>query len=537
MQSLVVNQIPENINKRSGTQTDEDGNEYVVYQNVPVFDEHVDDEGTVYDFETLCAIAKNQNDRIEDSGDHVVLIEGHNYDEEVPRSMEPDVLGDDGPYFVAKYGRKRPRWCIFSKSHRIRKEKFSKVRDRGLWRRSVEIWPEQDKKRRFFDTIALLGPETPQLALGMLKYSRKGDRKCYNFTAAASDNTYIAGDESKPIKNQKGSTDMQTLSTEALQQIAEVVKPIVEQYVQEATVHLGKVDPPAIDETTELGQEAPLDAGVELDPNAGGEVLPPESAPEIPEDDDDIQFGKSAANRLMKRYMKEGEFDAQGAKSYLGAMDEQDRESVNKYAKSSDCCDEFKKHYAKCTATDDDGDELEMSAKKYRKQNNELTLKYQKVVHERDSLQRKYNKRLEELTAAKDELTEGRKSIKYARDRSRVEQLVTQFGLQADPDEEATKMQLMSEEDSKDHLELIRKRYQRAPIGAAGIEASLDHVEKPADISDQETKSKKYARPARNVVEKYRKKGVELSYQEALDWMCENDSEKYEPKKEAVSAS
>jgi hypothetical protein len=174
---------------------EEDG-EFVRFENVPLFDEHVGDDGVHYDENLLNCIAENNNRRCADTGDFVPIVVGHTSDE--PNAKDPPVIGLAGPFHVAPYGKVKPRPCIHA-TFWVWKEHADEFRKKYP-RRSVEVWPEDSPEQRYFDPIAVLGAETPKRDLGLVYGKPKNGKSPFRYSMGSppgGSNTFLpsTGDE------------------------------------------------------------------------------------------------------------------------------------------------------------------------------------------------------------------------------------------------------------------------------------------------------------------------------------------------------
>lgn len=202
-----------------------DDDDFVVYENVAVFDEHEGDDGTVYDRRLLEQIAQNCNRRIEDTGDYVTVVVGHTPDER--GKYDPPVIGFAGPFHVGRIGKKKPRWAILGKFWIFPDEVKTFRRNP---RRSVEVWPEETPEQRYFDPIAVLGAETPRRDLGLVysKRNRMTRPVKYEASVAGGSNTYLP---STKLKHEKGDAMLQQ---EDILQLIEALRPVVQQMIDES---------------------------------------------------------------------------------------------------------------------------------------------------------------------------------------------------------------------------------------------------------------------------------------------------------------
>lgn len=537
-----------------------DGQEYYVYDEVPVFDEHEDDEGVVYDKKLLEKIASNNNSRIEDTGDYCPIVEWHTPEDKDPEK-DPPIAGFAGPFTVKRFGKKKPRWAIYAR-FRIRRDKHDVFRNRP--RRSVEIWPEDCPENRYIDPIALLGAETPRRDLGIITYSksdRSGNRKLrYEMAATSGTNTFAPsfGDDDnaqdEPRRNQKSTMP---LTREDIAQLLEAFTPAIEQIVDEKLVGLGgkqgdlasgdglppadpMADPAAAGGLPGApggappappapGIDNPAAAGAPPMGDAGGDAgePPQDDLDDEPKDldDDEKQYGKAVAARFMKRYSKDGADSGDEAIKYLDGMNPDDRKTLDRYMKQA--CDdpEAKEFYAKCCSCR--GGQPTRNSKSHATAS--APSQYAKIVAERDAIKAKYAKavvELDELRAAKDaqdkQAAAARKKARYAKRHATLAELVSVEGVILDPDEEMAECESMTESQFDNHVARCRMRYQKAPIGQ-GIEGLLEGPKRYAAPDE----SDKYARAARDIVLEARNKGEHLEFDTVLRYMKSNRTTKY----------
>ncbi len=521
--------------KLIGKETDDSGEVFFVYENVPILDEHTDDEGVQYDRRLLSEVARNNNDRIEDTGDLVPIVEHHTDDENNPET-DPEVFGYAGPFTVARFGKKKPRWAIYAAKWKIRASKHDEAKKRP--RRSVEIWPEDTPENRYIDPIALLGAETPRRDLGLLRYSKKTPKKRYSI--AAGTNTFMpSGDISKkePKKNSKG-TEM--LSPDDMTQLIEAMKPMVESMVSEMTATANDptdslVEEPEMDELglddmpmdgmDEMGmdEEMPLDdTAVDGEAEELGEGMDMEN-------EDEDEFGAAQAKQFRKRFMKSEGSDEEGAKQYLDSMDDGDYGMLEQYAKSCDD-EDFKEMYSKCgrgrDISDPDCDGMGKSTLKYAKK---MKGRYQKVKHELEGLKRRYSKAVEVNSELKAQATDAKVKARCSKRRSQLTAMQMREGIVLDVDEEMGPNggSTMNESQWENHTEGMRKRYQRVPIeNVPGLDEAI--VGKPKRYGNSSgDKRQQYSKKARQVVIEARSKGKDVEYKSVLNHMVENDTDKY----------
>lgn len=214
---------------------------FVVIEDVPVFDEHVADDGTVYDADALESIAGNLNARITDgvAGNYVNLVDRHTVTEDEEADYikrhgieppQPKWLGYAGPFKVGFTKGRDPKAVILA-TFRL----FDKYADYALNRphRSVEVWLEEDVHDRYFEPIALLPADTaPRRDLGLLysRYSRRTHKPVkvarYSATVPAGANVFVPGEIGQDKKrHEKGSGNM---TDEDLAQIVGAFKQLPE---------------------------------------------------------------------------------------------------------------------------------------------------------------------------------------------------------------------------------------------------------------------------------------------------------------------
>lgn len=532
------------------------GDEFFVYENVPIFDEHEDCDGVRYDYRLLSQIAQNNNDRIEDTGDLVPIVEHHTDDANDPKT-DPEIFGYAGPFNVQRFGKKKPRWAIYARRWKIRAEKHDEAKLRP--RRSVEIWPEDSPEDRYFDPIALLGAETPRRDLGILRYEKTGDKtRKIRYSIPSGSNTFVpngtAGDD-QPNRNAKGPTMAGSMAPEQLTQIIEAMKPVIEQIVAE---QIDMANPPGTDNLGSDGSypgglgddQMPMEdtlapagglGGLGADMGAGPTEGGPPPAPggdadPMAEDDEDDEFGKAAAGQFRKRFMKNGALDKDSAIQYMDSMDDGDYEAVEKYMKSTGCDDEeLKQNFAKCCRGRDvsmpDADGMKKGAAKYRKDRNEIANKYQKACHELAGVKRRYAKAQETIAEMKAEATEQASKLRYEKRKAHLNE-IRQEGYVLDPVEEMDGgCATMTDEQFDRHIDhVVRKRYQKVPIeNVPGLDAAIAGDPKQYARKTDGDKSARYAKAAASAVITQRKLGNDVDYRTVLNHMVSKDTDKFEP--------
>jgi len=492
-----------------------DGRDCYVYEDIPIFDEHETEDGIKYDRALLQCIAANNNDRIADTGDLVPIV-GHHTPEDKDPAKDPEIVGFADQFTVKRFGKKKPRWAIYAR-FRIHKDKIDTFRNRP--RRSVEIWPEDKPENSYIDPIALLGAETPRRDLGMITYAKTGARQPYRYsmsamTAPSGTNTSAPDMIEMPDQNSKGDSMTHSFSPEQINQLLDAFKPVIQEMVSEAMV--GKngdadlpMDNPSAPPAGPVGGDMPMPESP-----AGDEGEPPI------DDDDDMAAAGGMAKRFSKRSCGvDGSFDEEVAKKYINAMDSEDRKLLSRYMKHH--CDDAdqRERYCKCTGQNQKkGDEKSSNGPEmYRKQYNDMSVRYQKVVEENKALKAAAQKNA-------DAVAEANKAARYAKRHAALAELAQVEGYVLDADEEMNECNRMTDDEFGKHIEKVRRRYQKVPIGATGFEADFQRPVKYAP----ESKSQKYAKSASKVVFDRRAKNLkDIPYQDVLEWMINNDSDKF----------
>lgn len=499
-QSPVKNSKP----KSYRYEKDELGREYAVFDDVPIFDEHKGDDGVVYNARLLGRIAKNNNERIEDTGDYVPIVSHHTPEDKDP-AKQPEILGFAGPFRLGKIGTKRPRYAILA-TFKVFKDSLGEFLKRP--RRSVEIWPESSPDKRYIDPIAVLGAETPRRDLGLV-YSKGNQQPKLRYEMAGAfpggGNTYIAGDNVK--RNEKESPAM-ALSPEDIQQIVEALRPTIEDIVD------SRLGGGAIEGDEPLPQD-----GVESPEGAEGEEMPPmpeggavpagEGEPEGEEEGEE-DMGKAMFAKACAKYsLDKSNADINGARQYMASMSEADRKAVDKYMCSCKASKAEKEQYAKCCTSAAAESYAKASEKaeveRYRREVSAQATKYRKLAD-------KYQKLQSDLVEAKDELTMARRQLRYSKINERLSELEAQ-GYVIDRDQEVQFLAALPDDQMESHYKRITQHYAKAPGGI--IAPSLIEPSVPS-----QTRSAKYAKAAGDATQQLRMKNPRVSYEQVLGWMC-----------------
>lgn len=429
----------------------------LVSQSVPVFAEHERD-GEVYGQQELQWIAANQNRRIEDTGDYVPIIIRHN---PVDGGDDRPVVGYAGPFEVAQHG-KTGKAAIFAKNWWIKKDRLEEVKNYS--RRSVELWKEPNMMERFFDPIAILGSETPELDLGVL-YAKSGKVDRYEAVFPGGGNTFIPSD--------KDHYQEPTMTPEDIQAIVAALYETAEfQYLKRMM------------ETEEANSEP------EIAPEPAAEVAPeaaPEAAAAPP-------FGEQ--EEQLRKYMADD--DAEGAAQYMSDCDDEAKDHFAKY----EADDEFKDFYGRLSQYMSDEEpetyqEDDDVAKESYKRERKLKDDYAKLRRDHD-----------ELKATVDsQKQEARRAVRY----QRLNELSFQYAL--DADEEIKDVESMSDEAWDKHQDRIVNRYQRIPAGERILNPSSYAK---ADDDDKGPKPEHFKK-ARELAQREK-----INFKEAVDRVMES---------------
>lgn len=140
---------------------------------VPILDEHTlkDDDGEELmevDATKLQEIADKNNRRIAETGDLTPVIIGHTLDDKAEKE-QPEIVGYAHNFRVAPFKHTGRKALVADMKFMADKKAIVNAHPR----RSVELWLTDWK----IDPIALLGATTPERDLGLLQLSREGTRK------------------------------------------------------------------------------------------------------------------------------------------------------------------------------------------------------------------------------------------------------------------------------------------------------------------------------------------------------------------------
>jgi hypothetical protein len=500
-----------------------------ISHDVPVFDEHCDEEplrdevtGDIildeqgnpktrqirYSRDVLESIAENLNRRIRDTADYTALsIEHTPTPEQRANGIKgQEVVGFAGPYYVAPWGKENPRPTIYARNWATFKEDTAKASKYP--RRSVELWAERNIHDRYFDPISLLGAVTPRRDLG-LHYSRVNEGRpvpVYRYDAcfASGTNTFMpsAGDDAKKKRyenHETPETDAMSIDESDIQRITEaVMQSAPMQWVaQQMAAEQAKGTPTeaAAPPAPEAG--APGAAPPAADPAAP--AAPPAHKPHTPPPGHEApgasQPGKDAPDAAppgvpKKRFEKSDEQSAPVAGEAIA--DEPTLEDAAALVAE-----------ATGTAAAEPEPELETVGAappvwNYSREQADK-IRYAQIERENRTMRA-------ELDKANKLAEQARSEARFVKRYSQVESLAQEFLL--DPERELQRAEVMDDAQWEDHLGAI-KQYRRNPVGRAPLPvAEAEAV--AVDGNDLHAR-------VRTKIDRYSREGKRFTYQEVLD--------------------
>lgn len=522
--------------------------EYRRVRNVPVFAEHSTkrittnpqtgekrEEVVVYDRSAMEVIADRCNSRIRDTGDFAPLTDGHTpTQDEIEAGIKmPEVLGYDGPFRVGLIGNDDPRWAIFADEwHQLEDEQ----RLRRLRRRSPEVWKEERMEDRILDPIAALGAETPRLDMGPARYAARYARskisgrtieRYTSFTtsvptATGANTTYVPGgsgddDRKDRYEPQDGSGD----SGMTEQEIDAIAAKVVQQVCGSKVWQWGEQKMAAEEAAAAAsdGEAGDMDGG-EMDDAAGFVAAVPE-----------MDTADVAATAGDAGDMGGGADDGRGGEPAY-EPDEEDVEQFRRYM-AGEVSDEEMSQYAagkrgrhktsRYSADDGDGDvegtetspdsgsvvgdEVDqygrrrgMPANTPRERREEVA-RYQKLQDRVNRLEKERDT----------ERSERRKAERY----SKLSHLRTHYAF--DLEEEAADTAEFTDSQFERHLDRIQDRYHRIPVGAQlHVPADAEMPKLRERSGERKEATQDEAAAAVNMVDRYRRDGKDISYDDAL---------------------
>lgn len=158
-----------------------DAGEFTEFKEVPIFDEHNDEDlHTDFTPELLQQIVDQCNKRME-TGDLTPIYDRH--------TDEGDAihLGYASDFRVKDFGKKKAIFADF----KLKTEKLDYIKEKGLSRRSVELWKDLvldplvlgAEDRPAIDAVAMLGEQRPSRDLGLLKFNKKYHSEVSKYTS------------------------------------------------------------------------------------------------------------------------------------------------------------------------------------------------------------------------------------------------------------------------------------------------------------------------------------------------------------------
>lgn len=326
---------------------------YRTVKNVCYFMEHSttgrDGRPVQYSVKEIADIVDEHNQR-SDTDFYTALSNGHTIDGAgVPDSMQPRVVGYAGPYRLGMVGYSNPKFAVFADEHHERHS--LDVLDRKK-RRSVEINRFRDGRRPYLDPVAILGAESPRLALPVAQYSVAtasdgAQVERYSMVAPSvisGGNSYIPSPDSIRDRHSQESPQVdvnpQANDQDALiQQFIKALMSIPEfQFVRSMMQQGGQGQPPASDPSQSSPQP---------------QMSPPPAAgapAQVPDTDKDGygMGGMGMGAPAMARYDNQADPSAEGADRY-SQLHEQYIELSERYQQLADVNTKNMEHMAKLT--------------------------------------------------------------------------------------------------------------------------------------------------------------------------------------------
>lgn len=443
--------------------------DFLVFEDRPIFCEHTATDGTVYDKRRLQELCDNQNRRISETGDFTPIVVGHTPDKyELARGAgQPEVIGFAGPFRLGLIGNDSPKWAILARLHVFTGDE---TKFRKNPRCSVELWPDEG----FFDPISVLGAETPKLELGMHYARDRQGRDVRRYTAVAPSGTNVFAPTTADDKNtaragadkhkQSYSAESQVmaLSPEDIGQIVEALKSTAEfQWIQaKMQSEAGNGDG--------LGDGSDVDAAPPAEPPAAPPAkpaVPPAAKGEEPDE-------KYAAECDPADEPPTGGVKEQYRKPVADAGGEKDKYSKEKPMPDSQVAAGGVQDRQARAIADAERDELKVKYAKAQKDARDFKDKYERLTADVESL--KYDKRRADRKSALLDLTNA--------------------GYQLDLEEELGDCDGMDDKGFEKHLERIRTKYARAPIGRSlPQEPAKKFIKSEQDSIDLSNKARTHA--------------------------------------------
>lgn len=467
--------------------------DFVVFNDVPVFKEHTrrqrDPEGKplVLEFgsKEMRSIAYRCNRRIENTEDYAPIVIRHNHD-----SGDPEVVGFAGPFRTIQKIEDGKSVTYVVAKFRIYADKADVMR--RYPRRSPELWMNPKKLGdSYFDPISLLGSETPELDLGIC-YSKTSTRDgvirvCYQatMTAPSGANTFAPGmgddNEERPASYEKSGGGT-SLSHEDIAQILEAMHAVIEVMVQEQVAAIkGSEGDQDLAETVEADAAEDAMAGGE------GEGIPGEGDA-LGNDNSEAAITADAAAETATAVAQSDDAENQTV------VDDDDPDKPVKYAHQED---------EMSTTTFSPADAAIIV--KYKKDAEEFRVKYEKATKDNQRLAKANTELQQKIDAAE---AEAKQVVRY----SKLSELEAE-GFNFDAKEESKEVATLSDEQFDKHVERIRTKYAKVPL------SGNKYVKPPVDVSGDENNMEMratYSKEARTRVERSRREGKEIDFNDAL---------------------
>jgi len=498
--------------------------EYAVWDSVPIFKQHTDDEGYSYGAKELASVAANNNKRIQQTGDYCPIVAWHT-PKDGDQSKAPPIIGYAGPFEVKKMPQS-DEWAIYARM------KFFKTAEEYALshpRRSVEIWrPKNDPNGRFIDPIAVLGHETPMLDLGLIQhYSRPLDEKaCYEMSAYSvpgGGNSYIPEMVGESKDYSEGS-EMEGFTPEQIGQLTQLIGEVVDEKLQMANVP----------EPAEAVGEEPMPEGdVALEDEGGASDLPAdvptdeEAMVDMPVDaeaaaDEDDEVAKEMFSCASKKYgLGTDKEDVAGAQQYMMSMHQTDKARLDAYMKEKASEAEFAM-YSRITSVEPE--------KRYQEQTIESErVRYQREINSTKELYQREKDRVKKLTTdlaqARFEMAEINRKARYSRYDGLLREKAAE-GYTFDHDEALGFCMSVSDEHAEKHINNHITQFPKVPTNNFLPIESTERLSNPSD-------SKHYSRLASQHTQKLRAEAVKqghkadaVSFAPVLNWHVANKTDK-----------
>ncbi len=532
----------------------------------PIFAEHIDREGNVFDDAAIRGLVDSNNHRVDDTGDFCPLVIRHRQD---GAENSQEVVGFAGPYKYGKIGKKSPKGAVLAHL-RVYRRDLDKAKK--FPRTSVELWSTKSNPTvGTFDPICLLGSETPELDLGLIHYAKaesgETTRRCYQAAYPGGSNTFVPSmavgdcgddhrDKEKVTKYEHGGS----LSPADIQQIVAALKPVVQEAVDTAVAQIKPAD-------------NLLDGGLDgLDDSLPGDATDPDATLGDMDGDGDID----ANDLAMIDEDGDGDFDAQDADldddfdadddgkdddfDDLSSDDDEagdfgeevnsssddggdkrdyDKSPAKKYSKlsagdglSSDL-DSENGNMADAPAKPDANETPEKRLARYQRERDEATAKLTTVTKERDELRTKYQKEVEARRNSDTELTEVKERVgkleSSERRAVRYQKLTEKLnvGYVFDIEEEIEDCVPMTDDQFTRHLDRIVARYSKVPLpGVNTSNVPIPDAKRLAAATKDDQKRARYAKVATDNCTAARVAGEPIEFKAEFERLMKEDPEK-----------